>query len=53
MTEETMIPAMPARILAEPDDVEYHMTQMKLDEQIEECNEQLKDLNKNFEVTLV
>jgi lipid II:glycine glycyltransferase (peptidoglycan interpeptide bridge formation enzyme) len=43
---------MPTKILSEPDDVEFHMSQVKLDEQIEECNEKLTEMNKDFELTL-
>lgn len=43
---------MPNKVLAEPDDVEFHMSQVKLDEQIEECNDKLTELNKDFELTL-
>ena len=43
---------MPNKILSEPDDVEFHMSQVKLDEQIEECNVKLIEMNKDFEITL-
>jgi phenylalanyl-tRNA synthetase alpha subunit len=52
VTIDTAIPAMPNKVLAEPDDVDFHMSQVKLDEQIEECNEKLTELNKDFELTL-
>lgn len=48
MTPETEIPSAPKVLLEEPDDTEYHMAQVALDEEIEALNNTVTDTNKQF-----
>jgi len=43
VTVETIVPEVPQPLLEEPDDVEYHLAIVKLDELNEELNEQVTE----------
>lgn len=46
VTPETEIPETPKVPLKEPDDTEYHMAQVALDDEIEAQNNTVTDMNK-------
>jgi len=44
VTAETVVPAMPKKLLEEPDDAQYHLSVAVFDEQIEELQETFEEL---------
>jgi uncharacterized small protein (DUF1192 family) len=44
VTQVTIVPDRPKKILTEPDDVAYHMKVHELDEKIEVLNAEIKEL---------
>jgi hypothetical protein len=52
VSEETEIPVKPTKMFAEPDDVEYHESQQKIEEQISALQAKFPEMDQEFEINL-
>lgn len=52
VSEETIIPDKPTKLFSEPDDVEYHESTQKLEEQISALQAKFPELDQEFEINL-